>query len=503
MDNQSIAWIWQVTGCQHSLQPTGNDFEPPSIPALTPRGFSRWEALEILLGPHEHVPFIQYAIKNWNLKHPETGEAFPPDLPRDVFPLEADPEVNRWHETCADRLWKDAESKDEPPKEEEPQPAKAKPAAEHPEPKYAYVNPNNPFQPSARQRDRPGPGPRPAERARPFSYVHVPGRSSGHPGQRMAPRSPEREYREPPPDDRERRRSFSDYPSPTQGRPSEEPPRSYSGTHLNPDNIKRPAQGRRHSHPRQYSSDSSSDDEPEIPSIRRRMPQSPPPPTSRRFPPTAPNPPATMSNGSSTRAHRSELREGDLKRRSANSPLGSLREKVSEKVSGIFAGGRPMERPRTDSRQSSHIDSPRSRRSPQRVRAAPMPAYAQSDSDGTSDPETSAEDLRRRRRLQQERERRNYRDRGRPYELDRELDDDLDPASRRQRQYLRRPETYRRTSSHADIDRRREQAILDSRGRDRFRDDRRRFERRSPDARGEVSPIGGVSGRRYPDAVYA
>lgn len=199
------------------------------------------------------------------------------------------------------------------------------------------------------------------------------------------------------------------------------------------------------------------------------------------------------------------MRESDLKRRSGNSPLGSLREKVSEKVSGLFAGGRPPERPRTDSRQSSHADSPRPRRSPQRghaTRAGPVPAYAQSESDGTSDPASSADENRRRRRLREERERGYHRDRGHSYELDRELDDDLDPAARRHRQYLHRPEAYRRTSSHADIDRRREHVLLDSRGRDRFRDERRRFERRSPEDR-EASPVTGVSGRRYQDAVYA
>ncbi|KAM4062106.1 WD repeat-containing [Hirsutella rhossiliensis] len=54
----SLSLIWQATGCQHTLQPTHDDFAPPIIPALTMRGFSRWESLEILLGPEEHVPFM-------------------------------------------------------------------------------------------------------------------------------------------------------------------------------------------------------------------------------------------------------------------------------------------------------------------------------------------------------------------------------------------------------------------------------------------------------------
>ncbi|XP_044717449.1 WD repeat-containing [Hirsutella rhossiliensis] len=97
----SLSLIWQATGCQHTLQPTHDDFAPPIIPALTMRGFSRWESLEILLGPEEHVPFMQYAVKNWDLRHPETGEAFPPDLPACMFPTEADIDVDRWHKSCA------------------------------------------------------------------------------------------------------------------------------------------------------------------------------------------------------------------------------------------------------------------------------------------------------------------------------------------------------------------------------------------------------------------
>ncbi len=33
--HESISYIWQVTGCQHSLLPADDDFAAPSIPALT------------------------------------------------------------------------------------------------------------------------------------------------------------------------------------------------------------------------------------------------------------------------------------------------------------------------------------------------------------------------------------------------------------------------------------------------------------------------------------
>lgn len=131
-----------------------------------------------------------------------------------------------------------------------------------------------------------------------------------------------------------------------------------------------------------------------------------------------------------------------------------------------------------------------------------MPASVESDSDDLFDPDTSEDEIRRRRRMREDRERSYYRGRGRDYELDRELDDDVDLGSRRNRHYLRRPDTYRRTSSHADIDRRREQgAVFDLRERDRVRDDRRRFERRSPEDRGSPGPLTGATGRRYPEGL--
>ena len=490
------------------MLPTDNDFEPPSIPALTPRGFCRWVALEILLDPDEHVGFLQHAIKKWNLKHPETGEAFPPDLPRNVFPREADAEVDRWHESCSKQLRSDAENKGDSSAAEDPKSTKPRTNHKHEqfagEPKYAYVPMRDPFQqPSPRH------APRHGQRRPDVSFAHVPSRAGAHSGQRMGARSPERpdrterDYREPPPDERERRRSFSDFPSPTQDR-SPPVPQNYSGTHLDP-NPGRPQAGRRHSHPRHYSSDDSDDDH-QGAKVRRRQQQHSPPPR-RGAPPSAPQPPPAV-NGSGSRPHRNDTGRGeDLKRRNGNSPLGSIRDRVSKKVNGLFVDSRASERPRVDSRQSSYADSPRGgKRSPQRshsTRAPPAPrVQSDADSEDTSEVDSSGEELRRRRRLRggDGRQRLLYREKPRSYELDHELDDDLEPGPRRHRQNLRRPETFRRTSSHADVDRRREQMAFDLRGREHTRDERRR-ERRSPDD--SISPVTGVSGRRYPDAMFA
>jgi hypothetical protein len=50
------------------------------------------------------VPFIQYAVQNFHIRHPETKEEFPCPIPISAFPLVADESVVKWHERCAQRL---------------------------------------------------------------------------------------------------------------------------------------------------------------------------------------------------------------------------------------------------------------------------------------------------------------------------------------------------------------------------------------------------------------
>ncbi|SZF01096.1 unnamed protein product [Blumeria hordei] len=100
----SISWIYTSIGCQHLLLPTADDFTPPSIPSLTVAGFVRWQSIEILLGPEEHVPFIQKSLRLFHLRHPDTNELFPVELPTEAFPSVPDTEVEAWHGQCAERL---------------------------------------------------------------------------------------------------------------------------------------------------------------------------------------------------------------------------------------------------------------------------------------------------------------------------------------------------------------------------------------------------------------
>ncbi|KAE8450638.1 hypothetical protein EG329_005982 [Mollisiaceae sp. DMI_Dod_QoI] len=140
--NPSISWIYASIGCQHSLQPTNDDFQPPCIPALTTRGFVRWQSIEILLGPEEHVPFIQNAVRDFGIRHPDTGELFPAPVPKEAFPLVPDPEIEKWHDQCAQELRKRAtptESMDDEREVRPEQPPRPKVNAT-----YAHVRPSRP-----------------------------------------------------------------------------------------------------------------------------------------------------------------------------------------------------------------------------------------------------------------------------------------------------------------------------------------------------------------------
>lgn len=112
--SESISLIWQVHGCQHTLQPTNNDYEAPAIPSLNPRGFVRWQSIHILIEPKEHVPYIMFAVQNWDLKNPDTGESFPKDISAIAFPTVPDPDVTAWHAACGEKLRKNATLKASP-----------------------------------------------------------------------------------------------------------------------------------------------------------------------------------------------------------------------------------------------------------------------------------------------------------------------------------------------------------------------------------------------------
>ncbi|KAI9925766.1 hypothetical protein ASPWEDRAFT_42439 [Aspergillus wentii DTO 134E9] len=228
----ALSFIYQSLGCFHSLQPSTNAFEPPSIPALLPSGFVRWQTIQLLMDPDEHCQYLQNAVELWNIESP-IGGYFPKMIPRDAFPSEPDPEMVEWHEGVSRRLeydyWKrntprssppnprpfpSQFSPTDPPTEEEPPRSRPRPVPRHrhaeptdmPRPRFqrqksaeypatrrpqsaffpqpdelktAFASPRAPSPPTSPPERRPAsPG-----RARASSFAHTsPGGSSGHYG---------------------------------------------------------------------------------------------------------------------------------------------------------------------------------------------------------------------------------------------------------------------------------------------------------------------------------
>ncbi|EXJ89832.1 hypothetical protein A1O3_02899 [Capronia epimyces CBS 606.96] len=101
--DHALSFMYQTLGCFHSLQPTSSPFETPRIPCLTPRGFARWQTIQILLCPEENVGFIQKAVQVWNVPMP-SGGTFPNYIPNHVFPDKPDEDMERWHRMVTGQL---------------------------------------------------------------------------------------------------------------------------------------------------------------------------------------------------------------------------------------------------------------------------------------------------------------------------------------------------------------------------------------------------------------
>ncbi|KAF1846139.1 uncharacterized protein K460DRAFT_339091 [Cucurbitaria berberidis CBS 394.84] len=107
----SIAFIYRSLGAFHSLQPAPSDdgYGSPTIPALKKQGFVTWQTIQLLLGPEEHVPFLQKAVEKDDVIDPETGNAFPKILPKECFPERPDDAMETWYQGVAARLRREAE----------------------------------------------------------------------------------------------------------------------------------------------------------------------------------------------------------------------------------------------------------------------------------------------------------------------------------------------------------------------------------------------------------
>ncbi|KAI0907170.1 hypothetical protein F4823DRAFT_603864 [Ustulina deusta] len=501
--DRTISYIWQALGVQHTLQPIpDNDYAPPSVPALTLRGFVRWQSLQILLGPEEHVPYLQHAVANWNLKHPYTGDAFPVDLPASVFPSVCDPAVDEWHRACGEKLREAAT-----PMEEEKQPRRHGSDSRMPTDSC-----NTAHGVSAGGAPRHGPESEYFQRRRPMSYVHVPEprypQHTSHPSHPIAPEANHRVSSSSGSSldglPRRPRRHSDIKPPPVIVRED-----TRSSTHLDPH---RPPNVRRHSHTYQSpyaSSVPNSDSEPDTlrPSPRHNnsAPQ-PPPPSVRRVPGPPPIPATTSS-----RSRRLDTRADDSRRI-------SLPAEIKQKFASLLSSSN---RQRSTSREPgpARHSSVRYRKELPRTRLSRSLSGESYTSDGSLSDITAKysprdggreHDRARERMMERERERGRELEREREREREKIREWEMERKSRKEKAYLR-PTISRRTSSHADVDRRRQDVFWDARDRRREGGDLerevrrnltsdeldRRERRRYPD-RGPSPTVTGVGGRRYP-----
>lgn len=107
----SIAFIYKSLGCLHSLQPLPHStaFTDPTVPALKTEGWIMWQTIQVLLGPDEHSTFLMESVQKFDVKDPVTGKVFPKTLPRECFPVEPDKHMVAWYEGVSERLKKEAE----------------------------------------------------------------------------------------------------------------------------------------------------------------------------------------------------------------------------------------------------------------------------------------------------------------------------------------------------------------------------------------------------------
>ncbi|KAL5118582.1 hypothetical protein ACEQ8H_003433 [Pleosporales sp. CAS-2024a] len=107
----SIAFIYRSLGAFHSLQPAPDDdgYSAPSIPALKKQGFVTWQTIQLLLGPEEHVPFLQRAVQKYNVVDAASGAVFPKVLPKECFPDRPDDAMETWYEDVAASLKREAD----------------------------------------------------------------------------------------------------------------------------------------------------------------------------------------------------------------------------------------------------------------------------------------------------------------------------------------------------------------------------------------------------------
>ena len=106
IEHGGLSYMYKTFGCFQSLEQSGSPFDLPTIPALKPGGFVRWETLQLLLYPELHASILTEAVKKYDIYMPD-GTKFPKSIPREVFPDKPDPEMQHWHEMVTGKLTED------------------------------------------------------------------------------------------------------------------------------------------------------------------------------------------------------------------------------------------------------------------------------------------------------------------------------------------------------------------------------------------------------------
>ena len=67
-----------------------------------------WQTIQLLLGPEQNVPFLQNALKQYDITDPVDGTLFPKVLPTEAFPDKPDQVMLDWYDRVSERLMSDA-----------------------------------------------------------------------------------------------------------------------------------------------------------------------------------------------------------------------------------------------------------------------------------------------------------------------------------------------------------------------------------------------------------
>lgn len=101
--HSGLSFLYKTIGCFHTLESTTNPFETPSIPSLTPDGFVKWQTVQLLLSPEEHVRYLQEAVRIYDVPRHDGGY-YPKSIPNDAFPSRPDKEMENWHNQITSQL---------------------------------------------------------------------------------------------------------------------------------------------------------------------------------------------------------------------------------------------------------------------------------------------------------------------------------------------------------------------------------------------------------------